>query len=269
MSRSSRCVVAIIDSKNLRRASISSFISPWAISENLQPKTFNPDQACEQLHEDSNLRMLILSVGGESIAAPENLQLIRILRALASGIPFTIISDREDAQEIVAAIRIEAQGFINSGIDPWLAHRTLSFILNGGSYFPPSAMRQFRTMQNPAVDSIDSLETQFKRHRHSDIDVWPAYSRYDLESHDAESHDVESRPVKPTPRQREVLERIRWGQSNKMIARGLGMAEGTVKVHIRRMMRKSRASNRTQLVLDRVGHCADTSVLGQQVIEGK
>ena len=255
MSRpSGKCIVAIIDSKNLRRASISSFIWPWAISENLQPKTFNPDQACEQLHEDSNLRMLILSVGGESIAAPENLQLIRILRALATGVPFTIISDREDAREIAAAISIQAQGFINSGMDLWLAHRALSFILNGGSYFPPSAMRQFRTAQNPAVDSIDSLETQFRRHRHSDIDVWPAHSRYDLESHDAESHDVESRPVKLTPRQREVLERIRWGQSNKMIARGLGMTEGTVKVHIRQMMRKSRASNRTQLALDRVGH---------------
>jgi DNA-binding NarL/FixJ family response regulator len=248
MSLSSKCVVAIIDSKNLRRASISSFISPWAISENLQQKTFNPDQACEQLHEDSNLRMLILSVGGESLAAPENLQLIRILRALATDVPFTIISDREDAQDIAAAISIEAQGFINSGMDPWLAHRALSFILKGGSYFPPSAMPQVRTVQNPAVDSIDSLETEFKRHRHGDIDVWPAHSRYDLESHDAESH------VKLTPRQRQVLERIRWGQSNKMIAHGLGLTEGTVKVHIRQMMRKSGASNRTQLAVDRVGH---------------
>ena len=88
--------------------------------------------------------MLILSVGGESIAAPENLQLIKILRALATGVPFTIISDREDAQDIAAAISIEAQGFINSGMDPWLAHRALSFILNGGSYLPPSALRQFR-----------------------------------------------------------------------------------------------------------------------------
>lgn len=248
MSRSSKCVVAIIDSKNLRRASVASFIWPWAISENLQPKTFNPDQACEELHEDLNLRMLILSVGGESIAAPENSQLIRIVRSFATGVPFAIISDREDAQDIAAAISIEAQGFINTEMDPWLAHRALSFILNGGSYFPPSAMRQFRTAQNAAVDLIDSLETQFKRHRHSDIDVWPAHSGYDLESHDAESH------VKLTPRQGEVLERIRGGQSNKMIARGLGMTEGTVKVHIRQMMRKSRASNRTQLALDRVGH---------------
>ena len=265
MSRpSGKCIVAIIDSKNLRRASISSFIWPWAISENLQPKTFNPDQACEQLHEDTNLRMLILSVGGESIAAPENLQLFRILRALATGVPFTIISDREDARDVAAAISIQAQGFINSGMDPWLAHRALSFILNGGSYFPPSAMHQLWTAENPAVQSIKSLETQSKHDRRSEIDNWPAHSSYAVES-----YDVEPRPVKLTPRQREVLERIRWGQSNKMIARGLGMTEGTVKVHIRQMMRKSRASNRTQLAIDRVGHAQIPPVLGQYVIEGE
>jgi DNA-binding NarL/FixJ family response regulator len=211
--------------------------------------------------------MLILSVGGESIAAPQNLQLIRILRALATGVPFTIISDREDSQDIAAAISIEAQGFINSGMDPWLAHRALSFILNGGSYLPPSAMRHFRTAQNPAVGSIDSLEAQFKRDRHSDIDIRPTRFSYNLEGHDAESYDVES--VKLTSRQREVLERICWGQSNKMIARGLGMTEGTVKVHIRQMMRKSRASNRTQLALGRVGQAQIPPVLDREVIEGE
>ena len=181
--------------------------------------------------------MLILSVGGESIAAPENLQLVRILRVLATGVPFIIISDKGDAQDLAAAISVEVQGFIDSGMDPWLAYRALSFILNGGSYFPISVMHQFRTAENLAIDSIDSSETQLKCDRHSDIGNWPAHSSYDFESHDAENYDVESRPVKLTPRQREVLERIRAGQSNKMIARYLGMTEGTVKVHIRQMMK--------------------------------
>ena len=191
--------------------------------------------------------MLILSVGGEPIAAPENLQLIRILRALATGVPFTIISDREDVRDIAAAISVEAQGFINSGMDPWLAHRALSFILNGGSYMPPSAMRRFRT----------------------NSDIGPRSSSYKLESHDTESYDVESRPVNLTPRQWEVFERIRWGQSNKVIARGLRISEGTVKVHIRQMMRKSLTSNRTQLALGRVDQAQIPPVLDREVIEGE
>jgi DNA-binding NarL/FixJ family response regulator len=253
MSRlSDHCIVAIIDSRNLRRASIFSFIWPWAISENLQPRAFNPDQARVQLHEDSNLRMLILSLGGESIAAPGNLQLVGTLRAVATSVPLTIISDREDAREIAAAVSIEAQGFINSAMDPWLAHRALSFILNGGSYFPPFAAQQFRTPETLTVGAIDNLETLFRRDRHGYIDNWPAPFSYELEDHYAESHDAVSRPVGLTPRQRDVLKRIRLGHSNKMIARDLGMTEGTVKVHIRQMMRKYRASNRTQLALDRV-----------------
>lgn len=52
-----------------------------------------------------------------------------------------------------------------------------------------------------------------------------------------------------TPRQREVLERLSEGKSNKLIARDLDMTEATVKVHVRQIMRKFGASNRTQAAL--------------------
>jgi DNA-binding NarL/FixJ family response regulator len=45
------------------------------------------------------------------------------------------------------------------------------------------------------------------------------------------------------------LERLRQGKQNKMIAYELGMCESTVKVHIRHIMRKLNARNRTQVVL--------------------
>ena len=52
-----------------------------------------------------------------------------------------------------------------------------------------------------------------------------------------------------TVRQQEVLHHLCLGESNKMIARQLGMTAGTVKVHIREMMRKWQVSNRTQRAL--------------------
>ncbi len=51
-----------------------------------------------------------------------------------------------------------------------------------------------------------------------------------------------------TAREQEVLERVCLGESNKMIARKLGMTEATVKVYVGHLMRKFRASNRTQLL---------------------
>jgi DNA-binding NarL/FixJ family response regulator len=152
VSRSSaRCTLAIIDSKNLRRASISSFMWPWARFENLQPETFNLDHAHELLYGGTNLRMLILSIGGESIALPQNLQRLTFLRALATNVPLTIISDREELQDIAAAFINGAKGFINTAMDPLLAYRALSFILNGGSYFPLSALHQFPTHRHRGV----------------------------------------------------------------------------------------------------------------------
>jgi len=52
-----------------------------------------------------------------------------------------------------------------------------------------------------------------------------------------------------TARQKAVLERLSRGDSNKAIARRLGIREGTVKVHVRQIMRKLGVANRTQVAL--------------------
>jgi DNA-binding NarL/FixJ family response regulator len=46
-----------------------------------------------------------------------------------------------------------------------------------------------------------------------------------------------------------VLGLLQRGEQNKIIAHKLGMCESTVKVHIRHIMRKLNARNRTQVVL--------------------
>lgn len=52
-----------------------------------------------------------------------------------------------------------------------------------------------------------------------------------------------------SPREREVLAHVLEGHSNKMIARHLGMAEATVKVHLKSVLRKIRVENRTQAAI--------------------
>jgi DNA-binding NarL/FixJ family response regulator len=49
-----------------------------------------------------------------------------------------------------------------------------------------------------------------------------------------------------TARQAAVADRLRRGKPNKLIAYELNMCESTVKVHIRNIMKKLRASNRTE-----------------------
>jgi DNA-binding NarL/FixJ family response regulator len=52
-----------------------------------------------------------------------------------------------------------------------------------------------------------------------------------------------------TPRERQVLEKVGAGLSNKEIARALGIREPTVKLHMKTLYRKIGASNRTQAAL--------------------
>lgn len=52
-----------------------------------------------------------------------------------------------------------------------------------------------------------------------------------------------------TKRQREIVEEIRHGKANKQIAYDLSMSEHTVKVHLRHIMKKLKARNRTEVAM--------------------
>lgn len=71
----------------------------------------------------------------------------------------------------------------------------------------------------------------------------------------------QSRPLPPTAynpvgpagkfseREAQILQCLTRGASNKLIARELGLAEATVKVHIKAILRKAKAANRTQAAM--------------------
>jgi DNA-binding NarL/FixJ family response regulator len=54
-------------------------------------------------------------------------------------------------------------------------------------------------------------------------------------------------PDQLTPRQRAVLNQLKLGKSNKIIAHELEMSESTVKLHIRHIMKMMHATNRTEV----------------------
>src|SRR5688572_17035345 len=56
-------------------------------------------------------------------------------------------------------------------------------------------------------------------------------------------------PSDLTPRQLDVLRCLRRGEPNKLIARELGLTEGTVKIHIAAILRSLHARNRTEAVV--------------------
>jgi DNA-binding NarL/FixJ family response regulator len=68
-----------------------------------------------------------------------------------------------------------------------------------------------------------------------------------------------------TARQSAVFAHLRLGKANKIIAYELGMRESTVKVHVRNIMRKVGATNRTQAAY--IGHRFSNDFEGARTIE--
>jgi two-component system nitrate/nitrite response regulator NarL len=59
---------------------------------------------------------------------------------------------------------------------------------------------------------------------------------------------------KLTPREREILDCLARGQSNKSIARNLDLAESTVKIHVQNVLKKLKLASRVQAAVFAVEH---------------
>lgn len=51
-----------------------------------------------------------------------------------------------------------------------------------------------------------------------------------------------------SPREREIIEQVAIGQSNKEIARSLDLTENTIKFHLKSVYRKLKVNRRTQAI---------------------
>jgi DNA-binding NarL/FixJ family response regulator len=228
-------------------------LEPWAGSAGLELTALTPDKAPGKLVAGSCCKMLILAVGGASILGHDNLRYLKVLRTMSPDIPIVIVSDNPDSDEVAAALELGTQGFLHTEMTPELAMQAFSFILSGGSYFPPSAMRQLQSRSelgdppSGLVHDVGMVDPDQKQ-----LLAMKATGVLD---------DNEARGSTLTARQRAVLEHLRQGQPNKLIARRLGMTEATVKVHVRQIMRKLGAANRTQAAVCAMG---SDGVLNQQ-----
>jgi DNA-binding NarL/FixJ family response regulator len=144
-----------------------------------------------------------------------------------------IFSERESREEIISALNVGAQGIVYAGTSADLAVEAFSFILNGGSYFASAARpkRSPPAQRRPVVDCHPNAPSGMGGVNGGEVD---------LEDAGPINRDL-------TARQKAVLEFLSRGESNKAIARRLGMREGTVKVHVRQILRKFGLMNRTQV----------------------
>jgi DNA-binding NarL/FixJ family response regulator len=110
--------ILIVDALPLRSLGLSSILgrlSSSAVPSKFRLTVHTPDQAEQWIDADSNCKMLIYNAGGGSIADSDNMQRIKVLRALAPDVPLVIFSERESREEIISALNVGAQGVVYAG----------------------------------------------------------------------------------------------------------------------------------------------------------
>jgi DNA-binding NarL/FixJ family response regulator len=271
----SRGSVVVIDAMSFRRARDEFFLAPWATEEKLDLISVMPTEVHSTLGENLNCRMLIYDIGGVPASNHEILLEIHVLRTLFPAAALVIFSDNEGPESIVAALNAGARGYLGNSMPPDLALQALSFLLRGGTYFPPAAIMAGRSGSSPAhldrrsaskqaadgelehlntisssvVESADQHQASLQCATSAQDHLGTSFE--DLIEMPGSTNVIKAAFRHPlmTDRQRAVLLCLCQGDPNKVIGRKLGMTETTVKVHVREIMRKLGVVNRTQVAI--------------------
>jgi DNA-binding NarL/FixJ family response regulator len=155
----------------------------------------------------------------EASAESETDDAIREFVKSEAGVPVVIISDAVDTNRIVNAFHCGARGVIPFDTTVGITVEAIRLALVGGVYVPPALIFSGANRLANGKASPDSGKSVF------------------------------------TARESAVIQALRKGKANKVIASDLRVSESTVKVHIHNVMRKLQVSNRTEAVI-KIGELA-------------
>lgn len=153
------------------------------------------------------------------------LEAMRAMRERFEAAPIVLVSGDQRPEPIRRAIEAGAAGYIPKTMPEAEMVAALGLVMAHGIYLPPVALLDVEPPGSGGVyDDADE-----EAGAPVPADALPAFMSAEL-----------------SPRQREVFARALRGKPNKIIARELGIAEGTVKVHLAMVYRALGVRNRTE-----------------------
>jgi DNA-binding NarL/FixJ family response regulator len=157
---------------------------------------------------------LILLGNGATPREPEPLKKqIALVRRSHSSVPIVLICDSEAPDEILTAIEVGVSGYIPTSSSLSVAVQAIRLVMAGGVYVPANSLLAAKLSSHRAMHADGGGGALF------------------------------------TTRQAAIVQAICRGKPNKTIAYDLNMCESTVKVHMRNIMKKLKAKNRTEVAV--------------------
>jgi DNA-binding NarL/FixJ family response regulator len=204
--------VALVGGRRLRARCLASFLEGRGLRIEIC--------SLEDLRNDirrpeTGADLTIIDTGQHACRDPQIRTIFERLRDVMPCVPIVVVSDREDWPAVVDALDAGARAYFPSSHDPEILFQTLRLVEKGGAFIP--------------LELLSNVSVHRERQQRVPVRRPEVYGL--------------------TPREQGVLELLKTGLSNKGIARELNIEEGTVKIHVRRIMRKLNATNRTQAAL--------------------
>jgi DNA-binding NarL/FixJ family response regulator len=180
------------------------------------------DAALDRLSELETIRLALFDLAMPGISGPESLG---VVRETYPGVRVAIVSGSEDRSDVLKAVATGLGGYVPKSLEDDEIVVALRDILDGRIYVP-----RFMTSSGAAT-GIKMVASE------------------QAEKRGGPGGGANTKPI--SPRQRDVLDCVRRGLSNKEIARELDIAEGTVKIHLAALFSYFGARNRTELATRR------------------
>ena len=143
------------------------------------------------------------------------------LREQAPSLPVIVLSGSEDAELMRSLIDMGVLGFIPKAYSPDVMLSAIRLVLAGGIYIPPLLLA------------------------HAQAQGWQPTEAPVANS----TRSVDGLRNLLTERQIDVMRLLSQGKPNKLIARDLGISEGTVKIHLAAIFRALNVRNRVEAVV--------------------
>src|ERR1700752_1050607 len=99
--------ILVIDSLELRRAGVVSFLTPWADDSNIKIVPIDPHEALAQ--SNALFKMILLVIGAQGVADAEPQSWIASLHDKYADTPLVLVSEREESEEVIAAFKAGAR----------------------------------------------------------------------------------------------------------------------------------------------------------------
>jgi len=216
--------VLVIDDQPLFRQGIRYAIEKHADEFEMVGEALDGEEGLQlATAREPSLILLNAEVGGLN-----GLEVIRTLKHQVPGAAVVMLTSREDEEKLFYAIKYGASAYLSKDVDP-------AELLD--------VMRQVAQGHYLINDSVLSKPVVASRVLKSFRDLA-----------DEVDQEVEPLFIPLSVREVEVLDYIAKGNSNKEIARAMGISDQTVKNHITSIMRKLAVNDRTQAVVYALRH---------------